>query len=95
MTGDDAVPEAGWISPDLREELPGMELNETLIAACRSAELRATSYLEAYVELAQHLNSSLSSHPEAAFFQHLAEQMEIWAEAVDSISHRASHARAA
>ena len=26
MTGGDAVPEAGWISPELREELPGLGL---------------------------------------------------------------------
>lgn len=80
---------------DLRDELPGMELNETLIEACQAASLRGSTYLSAYAELAQHLRAALGGHPERQFFGYLADQMEIWAEAVDSLSVPAVQARAA
>lgn len=70
---------------DLREELPAMEVNQDLIAACQSVRLTGATYLECYCELAQQLKESLAAHPCADFFRQLTEQMEIWAEAVDAV----------
>ena len=70
---------------DLRDELPGMELNETLIAACQSAELTAVTYLDSYRQLARHLELSLADHPRSSFFRYLTEQMDAWAEAVELV----------
>jgi hypothetical protein len=73
---------------DLRGELPGMELNETLIAACQNARLTATTYRESYRQLATHIERELSGHAEAVFFRHLAEQMNIWADACERVGER-------
>lgn len=70
---------------DLREELPAMELNEAIIEVCRSATLAGETYIECYRELAAQLEHAFASHAQAAFFRHLAEQMDTWADAVQSV----------
>ncbi|MDB6020167.1 MAG: hypothetical protein JWQ04_24 [Pedosphaera sp.] len=72
---------------DLRDELPGMELNETLIAACRSARLTGDTYLSSYAQLAQHLRRELSQHAQGAFFNYLADLMTVWAGACAQVVH--------
>ena len=62
-----------------------MELNETLIAACRSAKLTSDTYLGSYVQLAQHLKHELSGHPQAAFFSYLHDLMTVWADACSQV----------
>lgn len=69
---------------DLREELPAMEINEALIEVCRNAKLTGDNYLTCYRELAVEIESQFSSHPQAQFFRHLAEQMDTWADAVET-----------
>ena len=68
---------------DLREELPAMEINEPLIEVCRAAKFTGDTYLECYRELAGQIESAFVSHKQAAFFSHLAEQMNTWAETVE------------
>jgi glycosyltransferase involved in cell wall biosynthesis len=70
---------------DLREELPGMEINEALIEVCRAAKFTGKNYLACYRELAAQIESAFKSHKHAAFFNYLAEQMNTWAEAVESV----------
>ncbi len=70
---------------DLREELPAMEINEALIEVCRHAKFTGDTYLDCYRELAVQIESSFSTHPQAAFFRHLADQMDTWAEAVAAV----------
>jgi glycosyltransferase involved in cell wall biosynthesis len=70
---------------DLREELPGMELNEALIEVCRNAKFTGENYLECYCELAGQIENAFATHRHAVFFRYLAEQMNTWAEAVKSV----------
>ena len=70
---------------DLREELPAMELNEALIEACREAKFTGDSYLACYRELAGQIESRFAGHAQAPFFRHLAEQMDTWGDAVESV----------
>ena len=70
---------------DLREELPAMEVNEALIEVCRNAKFTGGNYLACYRELAAQIETGFTTHPQAAFFRHLAEQMDTWADAVESI----------
>jgi hypothetical protein len=64
-----------------------MELNETLIAACRSARLTGDTYLRSYAQLAEHLRRELAGHAQAAFFNYLAELMTVWAGACAQVVH--------
>ena len=68
---------------DLREELPGMELNEALIEVCRNASFTGENYLACYRELACQIENAFASHKQAAFFRYLAEQMDTWADAIE------------
>jgi hypothetical protein len=70
---------------DLREELPAMEINEALIEVCRAATFAGDNYISCYRELAAQIDSSFAGHAQAAFFRHLAEQMDTWADAVESV----------
>jgi hypothetical protein len=70
---------------DLREELPAMEINEALIDVCRGAKFTGDNYLACYRELATQIESHFAGHPQAAFFRHLAEQMDTWADAVEIV----------
>ena len=70
---------------DLRDELPAMEINEALIEACRTATFTGGNYLACYRELAVQIEAHFISHPNAAFFRHLAEQMDTWADAAESV----------
>jgi hypothetical protein len=70
---------------DLRGELPAMEINEPLIEVCRAAKFTGDNYLACYRELAGQIQSAFKSHKQAAFFSHLAEQMNIWAETAESV----------
>jgi len=72
---------------DLREELPAMEINEQLIEVCRHAKFTGETYLACYRELAVQIEAGFKSHKQTAFFNHLAEQMNIWAEAAGSVCH--------
>ncbi len=68
---------------DLRGELPGMELNEEFINACRTCEFKSTSYLESYRELSAHISKVFSNHRHASLLQDVAHQMDVWADAVE------------
>jgi hypothetical protein len=70
---------------DLREELPAMEINEQIIEVCRNAKFSGETYLACYRELAAQIDTEFKSHKQAAFFAHLAEQMNTWAEAAGSV----------
>ena len=62
-----------------------MEINEALIEACRSATFTGENYIACYRELAAQIENSFSAHAQAAFFRHLAEQMDTWADAVEAV----------
>lgn len=70
---------------DLREELPAMEVNEALIEVCRNAVFTGDNYLACYRELAAQVESGFATHSQAGFFRQLAEQMDTWADAVESV----------
>jgi hypothetical protein len=72
---------------DLREELPAMEINEALIEVCRKATFTGDNYLACYRELAAQIETQFAGHPQAAFLRHLAEQMDTWADAAESVCH--------
>jgi hypothetical protein len=70
---------------DLREELPAMEVNEALIEVCRAAKFTGENYLACYRELAVQIENAFKPHKQTAFFSHLGEQMNTWADAAESV----------
>jgi hypothetical protein len=54
-----------------------------LIDVCRNAKFTGENYLASYRELAAQIEFHFTGHAQSAFFRHLAEQMDTWADAVE------------
>jgi hypothetical protein len=75
---------------DLRKELEGIVINETLWRIVDEAELSSNSFADCYLELSEHLSESLSEKikdPLCVKFMRLQTQkMRTWIKAVDKLS---------
>lgn len=73
---------------DLRAELEGMVINETLWRIIDQADISSKSYSDAYLEIADHIERNLEGFREEShkkFMSAQVDRMRIWVDAIDKL----------
>lgn len=75
---------------DLREELAGMILTESLISILDTIQLTSKTYIESYRELGEKLQEVVKNHKEfdyetKEYFYHIVNGMKVWADVCEKI----------